>query len=46
MSKASLIAGMVVIGALIGGAVFLAGWDIPPPSAKVEITLPNDRFPK
>jgi hypothetical protein len=46
MSRASLIAAMVVIGALIGGAVFLSGWDIPSPSAEVEITLPDDRFPK
>jgi len=46
MSKASLIAAIVVIGALVGGAVFLAGWDIPPPSAQVEKSLPNDRFPE
>ena len=46
MSRASLIAIMAVIGVLIGGAVFLSGWNIPPPSAEVELTLPDDRFPK
>jgi hypothetical protein len=46
MSRASLIATLVIIGALVGGAIFLSGWNIPPPSAEVEITLPDDRFPK
>ena len=36
----------VVAVVLIGGAVFLATWDIPAPSRQVEKTLPNDRFPK
>lgn len=31
----------------IGGlAVFLATWDIPAPSQKVEKVLSNDRFPR
>jgi len=46
MSKPAIIASAVILGVLIGGAAFLAGWDIPPPSAKVEKTLPDDRFPK
>ncbi len=29
---------------LVGGALFLASWDIPAPSAEVERTIPNDRF--
>lgn len=37
---------LVVAVVLIGGAVFLATWDIPAPSRQVEKTLPNDRFPK
>ena len=28
---------------VIGGAVFLATWDIPAPSASVEKVIPNDR---
>lgn len=29
---------------LVGGAVFLASWDMPPPSEPVERVLPNERF--
>jgi hypothetical protein len=29
---------------IIGGAVFLASWDIPAPSAPVEKAIPNDRI--
>jgi hypothetical protein len=28
---------------IIGGAVFLASWDIPAPSAPVEKVIPNDK---
>lgn len=38
-----------VAGALLflaGGALFLATWDIPAPSAEVERIIPNDRFPR
>jgi hypothetical protein len=31
---------------LVGGAVFLAAWEIPAPSAVVERTIPDDRFPR
>ena len=40
---------MVIILALLilaGGTVFLATWDIPPPSAVVEKEMPDDRFPR
>ena len=30
----------------VGGTAFLAVWDIPPPTAKVERTLPDNRFPR
>jgi len=36
---------LVVLG-LIGGAVFLLTWDIPAPTARVEKTIPNERFNK
>jgi hypothetical protein len=39
-----LIALIVVI--LIGGAVFLATWDIPAPNQQVEKVIPDDRFPR
>ncbi len=29
---------------VIGGAVFLAGWDIPPPTRLMETTIPDERF--
>jgi len=31
---------------LVGGALFLASWEIPPPSAQVEKVIPNERFPR
>ena len=35
----------VAVLALLGaGAAFLATWEIPPPSAKVEKVIPDDRF--
>ncbi len=38
-----LILVLIVVG--IGGfAAFLAAWDIPAPSAKIEKVVPNDRF--
>ena len=29
---------------IVGGALFLASWDIPAPSAEIERPIPNDRF--
>jgi hypothetical protein len=37
---------MLAIALVVGGAAFLITWDIPPPSATVEIVLPDDRFPQ
>ena len=37
---------VVVVVVLGGGAVFLATWDIPPPTRTFENTIPNDRFPR
>jgi hypothetical protein len=41
MAKYILVLVAVVI---IGGIVFLATWDMPPPTATVEKVIPNDRF--
>lgn len=46
MNRIALAAAFIVVVALVGGAIFFATWDIPPPSAKVEKVLPNDRFPR
>jgi len=35
-----LLVGLVILG----GVAFLATWDMPPPTAKVEKVIPNDRF--
>jgi len=41
MTKIILIVAAVLI---VGGVVFLATWDMPPPTATVEKAIPNDRF--
>jgi hypothetical protein len=41
------ITSVIIVGALVilvGGALFLASWDIPAPSAQIERPIPNDRF--
>jgi hypothetical protein len=37
-----IIAGFVIV--LVGFGVFLATWHMPPPSAPIERSLPNDRL--
>jgi hypothetical protein len=44
--RLTLIILSVLIVALLGGGVFLVTWDIPAPSATVEKTVPDDRFPR
>ena len=34
----------LVLTVVVGGGAFLATWDPPPPTAKVEKVIPNDRF--
>tara|TARA_Y100001934_G_scaffold252201_2_gene316072 strand:+ start:9096 stop:9236 length:141 start_codon:yes stop_codon:yes gene_type:complete len=46
MSKAPYIVLIIMLLAVVGGAAFLATWDIPPPSERVEKVLPDDRFPR
>ncbi len=35
---------LLVLVAVVGLGVFLATWDMPPPSAPVERTIPDERF--
>ncbi|WP_337998043.1 hypothetical protein [Oleispirillum naphthae] len=35
---------IVCVLAVAGGAVFLATWDMPAPTARVEKAIPADRF--
>ena len=46
MSKLSRIIALFVLVVIVAGAVFLATWQIPPPTAKVEKVIPNERFPR
>jgi hypothetical protein len=36
----------LLLAAIAGGVVFLATWDMPAPTAKVEKVIPNERFQK
>ncbi|MBT3764675.1 MAG: hypothetical protein HOB79_12275 [Rhodospirillaceae bacterium] len=44
MKKIPFIVLLTVVALAVGGAVFLATWDIPAPIAKVEKVIPNDKF--
>ena len=46
MSKLSRIIALFVLVVIAAGVVFLATWQIPPPTAKVEKVIPNERFPR
>jgi hypothetical protein len=46
MSKLARLIALLVILLIAGGAVLLAAWRIPAPTAKVEKVIPNDRFPR
>ena len=35
-----------VFAVIVGGAIFLATWDIPAPVATIEKVIPDDRFPR
>jgi len=35
---------LFVLVLIVGGAAFLATWNMPPPTATVEKVIPNDRF--
>ena len=38
--------GGLLILYIIGGSIFLLTWDIPPPSARTEKVIANERFSK
>jgi hypothetical protein len=46
MRSITKILAILLVLAIGGLAVFLATWDIPAPSQKVEKVLRNDRFPR
>ncbi len=46
MGKLTIVFVAVIALLLLGGAIFLALWNPPAPSAPVEKVLPDARFPK
>ena len=46
MRSLSKIVLLLLLVIFVGGAVFLAAWDIPAPIAKIEKVIPDDRFPR
>ena len=46
MNRFTLTLVVIVIALIATGVVFLATWDIPPPSEKVEKVLDDGRFPR
>lgn len=46
MKNLSRLVVLCVVTLIVGGAVFLATWDIPAPVSTVEKVIPDDRFPR
>ena len=46
MTKPLIIVVALLAVIVAGGVAFLATWDIPPPTARVEKVIANDRFAK
>ncbi len=44
MRKLTMFIAVTILMLIGAGAAFLATWEIPPPSAKVEKVIPDDRF--
>lgn len=44
MSKFSTVLTLLLLISVVGGGVFLAFWDIPPPTREVEKEIPHARF--
>jgi hypothetical protein len=46
MKSISIVVLSLLILALAGGGMFLATWEVPAPTAKVEKVIPDERFPR
>lgn len=46
MRKTILILLTLLALAVAGLVAFLANWEIPPPTARIEKVIPNDRLPR
>ena len=46
MLRLAVLIGLVAVLALVGGAVYVAAMDSPPPARNVEKVIPDDRLPR
>ena len=46
MKNVSRLIVFAVLALIVGGAIFLATWDIPAPIATIDKVIPDDRFPR
>ncbi|HLO78228.1 MAG TPA: hypothetical protein VK196_17365 [Magnetospirillum sp.] len=46
MSKIAAVLVVLMLAVIVGGGIFLATFDLPPPSAKVEKVIPDDKLPR
>ncbi len=46
MSKIAGVLVVLVLAVIVGGGIFLATFDLPPPSAQVEKVIPDDKLPR
>ncbi len=46
MSKLGLILAAIVLAGIVATVAFLATWDMPAPTARVEKVIPNDKLPR
>ncbi|WP_163679991.1 hypothetical protein [Magnetospirillum aberrantis] len=46
MSKLAAVLVALVLAVVVGGGIFLATFDLPPPSATVEKVIPDDKLPR
>ena len=46
MSRLSRTFALIAAVAGAGAVVFLMTWDIPPPTSRVEVVIPDDRLPQ
>jgi hypothetical protein len=37
---------VVLLVVVLGGAAFLVTWEIPPPTARIERVVPDDKLPR
>jgi hypothetical protein len=46
MNKLAGLLVILVLAVVIGGGIFLATFDIPPPASKIEKVIPDERLPR